>query len=179
MKVIDKGLDWIEKICCVIASILLMWMLFALSVQVIARFVFNTGFAWTEESARYAMVWTVYVGAVVCTKRGTHVVVDALEEFAPKLVPVLKFIQYAIMLVYCWFVFRFSLLNLGKVAKNTSPNINIPMKYVYMIFPVTIALIAVFAIRHLIALFRHEKYGVVASEVEEALEAVKKEEAAK
>ena len=175
MKYIDKALEVIEKVCTAIAAALLMWMLFALSVQVIARFVFSSGYSWTEESARYTMIWMVFVGAVVVTKRGMHVVVDAVEEAFPKTVPVLKVIQYLIMLVYCGIVCYFSVKNLANAARQTSPNMNIPMNYVYLVFPFSMVLIALYTLRHLIAVFRKEKYGVVASEVEEALQAVESE----
>ena len=175
MKYIDKALECVEKVCCVIAAILLLWMLFALSLQVIARYVFNTGFAWTEETTRYAMIWMVFVGAAVCTKRGIHVVVDALEEFAPKLIPVLKVIQYIITLLYCGIVCNYSVQNLANAAKQTSPNVKIPMNYLHMVFPVSMVLIVIYTLRHLVGLFRGEKYGGGVDEVTQALENVAEE----
>lgn len=175
MKVIDKILEVIEKICFVLAAVLLVGMLFSLSVQVISRYVFNTGFAWTEESARYMMVLMVFVGAVVCTKQGVHVAVDALEEMVPKLVPVLKTIQIVVMLIYCGVVFKYGIETLGTAAMQTSPNMKIPMNYIYMVFPITMVFIAIYALRHLIGVFRGEKYGAVDDEVTEALKAVEEE----
>lgn len=175
MKYIDKALECVEKVCAAIAAVLLLWMLFALSVQVIARYIFGTGFAWTEESTRYAMIWMVFIGAVVCTKKGSHVVVDALEEFIPKLVPVLKVIQYIITLIYCGVVCMYSAQNLANAAKQTSPNIKIPMNYLHMVFPISMILIMLYTLRHLIGLFRHEKYSEGADEITQALENVAKE----
>ena len=175
MKTVDKVLDFIEKICFALAAVLLIGMLFSLSVQVISRYVFNTGFSWTEESARYMMVVMVFVGAVVCTKQGIHVAVDALEEMMPKVAPVLKVVQLLIMLVYCGVVCKFGIDILETAAMQTSPNMKIPMNFIYIIFPITMVFIAIYALRHLVAVFRREKYGAVKDEVTEALEAVEEE----
>lgn len=177
MKIIDAILEFIEKICSVLVSALLIGMLFSLSIQVIARRVFNTGFAWTEESARYMMVLMVFVGAVICTKQGIHVAVDAAEEMIPKVAPVLKVIQLLIMLVYCGVVFKFGIDSLATAALQSSPNMKLPMNYIYLVFPITMVFIAIYALRHLFAVFRSEKYGAVKDEVTEALEAAEKEDA--
>ena len=175
MKTIDKILDVIEKVFQFIGGALLVGMLFSLTVQVVARYVFNTGFAWTEESARYMMVMMVFVGAVVCTKQGTHVVVDAIEEMFPKTVPVLKTIQLVLMLVYCVVVFKYGIAIQSTAAMQTSPNMKIPMNYIYLVFPFAMVFMAIYALRRLIAIFRKEKYGEVLSEVEEAINAVKED----
>lgn len=176
MKYIDKALECIEKVCALIAAVLLLWMLFALSVQVISRYIFDTGFSWTEESTRYAMIWMVFIGAVVCTKKGNHVVVDALEELKPSLIPILKVIQYIITLIYCGVVCTFSTQNLANAAMQTSPNIKIPMNYIYIVFPISVILIALYTLRHLIGIFRHETNNDKFDEVAEALENVTAEE---
>lgn len=175
MKIIDKLLEVIEKVCQYIAGFLLVGMLFSLSVQVISRYVFNTGFAWTEESARYMMVLMVFVGAVVCTKQGIHVAVDAIEEMFPKTIPVLKTIQLVLMLVYCSVVFRFGIEIQSTAAMQTSPNMKIPMNYIYLVFPIAMVFISLYALRRLVAVFRREKYGEVLSEVEEAIKAVEED----
>lgn len=175
MKYIDKALEVVNRICTIVSALLLVWMLFAFSLQVISRYIFNTGFAWTEESTRYAMIWMVFFGAVVCTRQGINVAVDALEEFFPAMNLVIKTIQYVVTLVYCAAVCRFSAMNLANAAKQTSPNIKIPMNYLHMVFPVTAALIALYTLRHLVALWRHENYGGEMDEVKQALEAAEAE----
>lgn len=176
MKTIDKILDIIDKMCQYISGLLLVGMLFSLSVQVISRYIFNTGFAWTEESARYMMVMMVFIGAVVCTKQGIHVAVDAIEEMFPKTVPVLKTIQLILMLIYCGVVFKYGIEIQSTAAMQTSPNMKIPMNYIYMVFPIAMVLIAIYTLRRLVAVFRKEKYGEVLSEVDEAIKAAEEDQ---
>lgn len=170
MKYVDKALECVDRICAYLGGLLLVWMLFALSVQVIARYIFSSGFPWTEESTRYAMIWMVFIGAVCCTKQGMHVAVDALEEMAPKFRIVLKTIQYILTVVYCGLVCYFSVLNLSNAAKQTSPSIKIPMNYLHLVFPVSMTLIIIYTLRHMVALYRNEKYGNGVDEVTQALE---------
>lgn len=175
MKKFDKVLEVIEGVCKAISALLLVGMLFSLSVQVISRYVFNTGFAWTEESARYMMVMMVFVGAISCTKQGIHVAVDAIEEMVPKVVPVFKTIQLILMVGYCAVVAWFGIQSLEVASLQKSPNMGIPMNYIYIIFPITMVFIALFALRRLIAIFRKEEYGKVLTEVEEAIKAVEED----
>lgn len=149
MKIIDKILSVIEKILNVFVVVLFVGMLFSLSVQVISRYVFNTGFSWTEESARYMMVWLVFSGAALCTRRDIHVAVDAMEEMAPKIRIALKLIQRIILIVYCAMVFKFGLSSLANAAKQTSPNMQVPMNIIYGIFPVAMTFILLYAVRNL------------------------------
>lgn len=52
---------------------------------VLARFVFNSPFGWTEEFAKYCMVWLTFIGAPVVMVRGSHVAVDLLHAYlSPK-----------------------------------------------------------------------------------------------
>ncbi len=175
MKYIDKALECVDKICAYLGAALLAWMLFALSVQVIARYIFSSGFAWTEESTRYAMIWMVFIGAVCCTKQGIHVAVDALEEVFPKSKLILKTVQYVITVIYCGLVCYFSVLNLSNAAKQTSPSMKIPMNYLHLVFPISMTLIILYTLRHLVALYRHETYGGEMDEVAMALEQAKAE----
>lgn len=159
MKIIEKILSVIEKILNVFVVVLFVGMLFSLSVQVISRYVFNTGFAWTEESARYMMVWLVFSGAALCTKRDIHVAVDAMEEMIPKFSFVLKLIQRVIMIVYCVLVLKFGLASLANAAKQTSPNMQVPMNIIYSIFPAAMLLILLYAIRNLAGTILNGKKG--------------------
>lgn len=153
MKIIDKILSVVEKLLNVFVVVLFVGMLFSLSVQVISRYVFNTGFSWTEESARYMMVWLVFSGAALCTKRDIHVAVDAMEEMVPKFRFALKLVQRIIMIIYCALVFRFGLASLANAAKQTSPNMQVPMNIIYGIFPVAMVLILLYAVRNLAETF--------------------------
>ncbi|MDR1832626.1 MAG: TRAP transporter small permease [Fusobacteriaceae bacterium] len=51
--------------------------------QVFTRYVMNSALTWTEELARFTFIWANLLGAVFCTKKGSHATVTALSDFFP------------------------------------------------------------------------------------------------
>ncbi len=52
-------------------------------VQVVARYVFNHSLFWSEELARYLLVWLTFLGASVAYYRGVHPGVDIIFTRLP------------------------------------------------------------------------------------------------
>ncbi len=77
---LDRGLSWAED---AFISTLLITASAILFVNVVARYVFNTGFVWAEEFVRYEIVWLVFVGGSVAARRGIHIGVEAVVHFLP------------------------------------------------------------------------------------------------
>lgn len=50
---------------------------FLLFINVVLRYAFASGIVWAEEMTRYTLLWTVFVGAGVVTREGTHVSMEA------------------------------------------------------------------------------------------------------
>ncbi len=48
--------------------------------QVISRYVFNTPFSWTEELARFMLLWFTFVSAGFVMARRIHIAVDLLAS---------------------------------------------------------------------------------------------------
>lgn len=51
--------------------------------QFITRYVFNDSAAWTEEVARYLLICTVFIGAVIGVAKNNHIQVDFFFRFLP------------------------------------------------------------------------------------------------
>jgi TRAP-type C4-dicarboxylate transport system permease small subunit len=64
---LSKGVD---RACRVGAAGCLVLMVLLISIQVVARYLFSEPPGWTEEGARYAMVWSGLLGAAVAFKAG-------------------------------------------------------------------------------------------------------------
>jgi TRAP-type C4-dicarboxylate transport system permease small subunit len=65
--------DWI--------AIVLFWSLaFIVFLQFFTRYVLNDSLAWTEEIARYGLMWVVFVGGAVVTRKNTHIAVELLSN---------------------------------------------------------------------------------------------------
>ncbi|MEM1145907.1 MAG: TRAP transporter small permease subunit [Pseudomonadota bacterium] len=59
----------LNSYCWWIASAFILVMVFAVALQVVSRYVFHMPPSWTEELARYAMIWAGYLGATVAFYR--------------------------------------------------------------------------------------------------------------
>ena len=59
------------------------YMTLAVLAQVLGRYVFNYSISWTEETAKFAQIWVVLMGAGITMRRGLHVAVDALPAMLP------------------------------------------------------------------------------------------------
>ena len=114
-----------------------MWMTVVLFFQVGGRYLLDSGMAWTEEMARYAMIWTVFLGAAVATKDGSQIRVPVLEKIFPTLKKQLKRLQHVVFLIYLFLVIVISWDTLKVVYFQTSPNMGISMAIVYAIMPLS------------------------------------------
>lgn len=63
---------------------LILLIVVAITVQVFTRYVLGRPLAWVEESATYAFIWMVFVGASLGLKRGQHILI---ATFASRLPP--------------------------------------------------------------------------------------------
>ena len=70
-------------IAATIVVVCFAYMTIAVLAQVFGRYLFNYSISWTEETARFAQIWVVFLGAGIAMRRGWHVAVDALPSMLP------------------------------------------------------------------------------------------------
>ncbi|MFZ7131123.1 MAG: TRAP transporter small permease [Eubacteriales bacterium] len=131
----DKVCNKIKRVLEIIMIILLMVMTLSVFIQVAARFVFNTGFAFTEELARYSNVWLVYMCAAVLIVSGDHISVTILDSMAKKQVKMLILFRILIYLIYSTGILYFGFQAIKVIAAQKSPNMQINMSLVYSVLP--------------------------------------------
>lgn len=51
--------------------------------QFFSRYVMNDSAAWTEEIARYLLMWVTFIGAAIVMRRGTNIAVEVLMHMLP------------------------------------------------------------------------------------------------
>jgi TRAP-type C4-dicarboxylate transport system permease small subunit len=62
------------------AFVLFWGLAFIVFLQFFTRYVLNDSLAWTEEIARYGLIWVVFVGGIMVTRRNTHIAVELLSN---------------------------------------------------------------------------------------------------
>ena len=79
MQVLQKINKYISQILKVALIACFTYMTVVLSLQVFGRYLFHKGFSWTEETARYIMIWAVFLGAAYIALNLEHVKVSIIE----------------------------------------------------------------------------------------------------
>ena len=121
--------------------------------QVFCRFVLRDSLSWSEELARYLMVWAVFIGASIGVKRGSHVGVEALVIRLPKRAQIIfKYLGLVIVLVFCAIVLFYGLGILRRqiTGHQVSPAMRMPMWWAYLAIPTGALLMGIRFIQNLI-----------------------------
>ena len=72
----------------------------AITVQVFTRYALGRPIAWVEESATYAFIWMVFVGASVGLKRGQHIMIATFgSHLPPRIAAGLRTLVWVLVLV--------------------------------------------------------------------------------
>ena len=126
--------------------------LFALIVaQVVMRYGFDVTPFFTEEVARYALVWSVLAGAAVSVRIDGHIRVT----FVPELLRpgwrwcwmrVLDLVTFALLLILAWAAVR----TVEFAGGQTSDGLQVPLRYPYAALPVAFGLGLLFIVVRLV-----------------------------
>lgn len=136
-----------EHVCEVLLAIFVT----LLFLQIILRQFFMYTIPWGEELATYMFVWFAYLGAVVAAKMSAHNRVTFQFRYFP---PIVKKISEALAdllwvifnLYFTWLSYDFVFNRMNLFWK--SQTIGIPMKYFYMILPVSFLLMSIHILRN-------------------------------
>ena len=74
----------VETLSAVVASSLLLINVGDVLLSVVLRYLFGSSVAWTEEVARYSLIWLVMAGAAGAQARGDHMALDLLGSRLPR-----------------------------------------------------------------------------------------------
>ncbi|WP_366944137.1 TRAP transporter small permease [uncultured Psychromonas sp.] len=114
--------------------------------QIISREIFEYSIIWSEELAVYLFVWFVFFGSSIAVTLNRHNRIDfQYKYFHVRLVFVLKvlseltWLTFNIYFFYLCYDFVFNRMNLFW----TSQTIGIPMKFVYVIMPLSFLLMTI------------------------------------
>ncbi len=128
--------------------------------QVFFRFVIYVPFPWSEECARYLMIWMGMLGSVVALHQGRHIGVDYFMDKLPrgprKFAMGLTQTGMVLFLgTLCWQGILFSLFN----ADQASPAMEISMIIPFGAIPVGSAMMVLVMLENLLHLFFPDSSG--------------------
>lgn len=113
-----------------ICSLLFIVIMFATVAGVFFRYVVGTPLIWSDELARFALIWMVFLGAGVVSFKDKHLFVDFIYEFtSPKMTSILRTFTVIVVLVFLVTLVIFSFDLLRVAGYNTSPALDIPYSF--------------------------------------------------
>ncbi|MGI9570906.1 MAG: TRAP transporter small permease, partial [Desulfobulbia bacterium] len=115
--------------------------------QVVARYVFNSPPAWSEELARYCQVWMVLLTSSICIRKGSHLAVDYLTHYlSGRLKRWLGIFSHTLIILYLGAVlyYGFVLVKVGQFQY--SPAMEIRMTFMYLVFPIAYSMMFIEAV---------------------------------
>ena len=121
------------------------------------RYFLHIGLGWTEELARYLQVWMTFVGATVAVKRWAHFQLTIVDQLMP--LSARRFTRVfgiLVVMTLAGIMIKHG-IDITRVTWNqSSPVLGWPIGYLYLMAPVCGVLMEIYALQHLLRVWRGE-----------------------
>ena len=142
-KKIDKTLANFLVIIMTLMVINVLW-------QVVSRFILGSPSSFTDELARYLMIWIGILGAAYVSGQNMHVAIDVLpRRFNATIQKRLKLLVQIVIILFCLTAMVIGgsrLVYITYVLEQNSPALNVPLAIVYIVIPISGLLIIYYKI---------------------------------
>jgi TRAP-type transport system small permease protein len=137
-------------------SVVLLGTLVALmAAQVVARYVFGSPIAWTEELARFVLIWLGFMGAAFVMGEGRHIAVDVVSRTLSRRGRLaLECVSSAAVVAACAMLLPAGLAFAQRMGSVRSPALGIPMSWWYWAAGAGFTLLALHTVANLVAAIR-------------------------
>ncbi len=127
----------IEKILLPFIILLGILMVVVVSYGVFTRYVLNNPPRWTEELARYLMIWMALLATSICQRRDEHVYITFIIERLPRfLQKTLSILAKLAILFFFYIVFSQGIELVLNARQQVSTSMGISMLYPLSIIPI-------------------------------------------
>jgi C4-dicarboxylate transporter DctQ subunit len=137
MKILDRLEEWIM-------SLMLLGMTSLAFMQVVRRYVFNTGFSWTLELTMVLFAFMIFVGISYGVRVGAHIGVDAVVNLlSPKAHRLVSMLAVVLSLVYVGFILYGASIYVDKMMEINVEFDDLPIERwkVLIVMPIGYALV--------------------------------------
>ncbi len=147
---LDNVLRQADKWLAYVLIFIMASMVVGVTWQVVSRFVLSSPSSFTEELARFQLIWIGLLGAAYAFRRGSHLGLDLFTSNLPLpnklraavLANSLCFVFAAVVMVYGGLRLVMLILSLGQL----SAALQIKMGYVYSVLPISGVLICLYSL---------------------------------
>jgi TRAP-type C4-dicarboxylate transport system permease small subunit len=130
--------DALNGIPIVFGTGLMLFIAVVVSANVIGRYVFNYGLVWSDEVARFSLIWISFLGSAVLVRQGQHIAIDAFDRIMPAALKSFIFIitQIVAAVVAVILIWQ-GILQVIRQFGQISPGLEINIGLVYTVVPFT------------------------------------------
>ncbi|MCB1344132.1 MAG: TRAP transporter small permease subunit [Rhodobacteraceae bacterium] len=134
-----------------VGLVMLLVLVGAVSLQVVARYGFSAPPVWTEEAARYAMIWVGLMGAAMSFKARFDPALFTPKtgprgQFALRAVQSMFVLIFTVPVLYYCFIGTngtFTRSFLGRALRSTSEAMDLPMIWVAVAVPLALSIVLI------------------------------------
>ena len=139
VRAIARLLAWLDDGVKLVALLLLVEIVVTVFAGVIARYVFNASFSWTEELASWSFIWLIFTGIAAGHRGERHIAVGMVDgALSPRWQAGLAFLVDLIV-AYTTVMLLFGGEELVRSIGGTSPGLQWPNYIKYAIIPASCA----------------------------------------
>jgi TRAP-type transport system small permease protein len=125
-------MQWVEYVIVAISAVLLVFLVVALFLQVVSRYVIQQPLPWTEEGGRFALVWYAMLAASLAARKGQQFVFRWATLPLPNIVRLwLRQLVNVLTLAFLTVIFVQSVGYLSVVADQTATATRVNMRIPY------------------------------------------------
>ncbi|UII23324.1 TRAP transporter small permease [Fulvivirga ligni] len=147
-KVIDKVLANLLVALMVVMVLDVLW-------QIFSRYILVSPSSFTDELARYLLIWIGVLGAAYASGQGSHLAINLLsDKLNDKQQIRLKIIQNILIIIFALAAMIIGggrLVYITYVLSQNSPALNIPLSLIYAVIPVSGLLILIYKVLEIIS----------------------------
>ncbi len=165
----ERIITCFEQVIITVGFAIATLLLFA---NVVARYVFDTGFPWVLEAVQYLFAWVVLIGAAHGVKEGIHLGIDILtSKFS---VPTQRLMGLFSLLICLGFSIPVLILSIEYIYRvwewgDLSLDLQIPQWIPYLAIPIGFGLMTIRLLQVGLKIWRGEVLSVGRSEHESAM----------
>ncbi len=150
----NKILEVFEQFC----RVLLAFMTSLVIIFVFLRYFFGVTFVWAEELITMLFISTTYFGAVLGMKYREHITISFLADMLPSRIHrYIEKLNYLIILLVQIAITHTSLQWISRVGNVLTNGMRLPVRYFYMMMPISSVLIGFYCILFIFTPNRGEK----------------------
>ncbi len=133
-KKINWALEWLLVVLVVLMLLSVIW-------GVCSRYILADQSSWTDELARFLLIWVSLFGAAYISGKNMHITIDLLPKSLPEIW--LLRLDFLIQLIIILFTLTVFILGGGRYVfisfklEQTSAALGVPMGFVYLVLPIT------------------------------------------